>query len=113
MTGPAPENGLWSPPAGDVAAVAADCRTRILEREGIPMFLALHDIRQGRVLTVHDALAVAEGERLAALFDHYEGGLSPSPDYEPELDVTGAGPLIDVLVVLGDQHLRARTEPTS
>ena len=43
MTGrPDPAAELGAPPAGDVAAAAAECKARILEREGIAMFVALH-----------------------------------------------------------------------
>jgi hypothetical protein len=51
---------------------------------------------------------LAEGARLAELFDYYEGGLAGSaPSRDPDDDPTGASALIDVLVVLSDQHLRA------
>ena len=90
------------------------------------MFVALHDARPGRDLRVRDALHVAEGVRLAALFDHYESGLADThidaalpeaaiegdgPELaDPDGDPTGAAALIEVLVVLSDQHLRARPE---
>lgn len=106
--------------------MSAECKTRILEREGIPMFVALHDARPGRNLRVRDALHVAEGVRLAALLEHYGNGLADTqidadlheaaiegdgPDAaDPEGDPTGAAALIEILVVLGDQHLRARPE---
>lgn len=114
MTGrPDPAAELGAPPAGDVAAAAAECKARILEREGIAMFVALHDARPGRELRVRDPLAGAEGARLAELFDHYERGLAAAP---PEAEPHGwlppeAAALIDVLVVLSDQHLRARPGP--
>jgi hypothetical protein len=106
---------LGAPPAGDVAAAAAECKARILEREGIAMFVALHDARPGRELRVRDPLAEAEGARLAELFDHYERGLAAAP---PEPEPHGWLPpevaaLVDVLVVLSDQHLRARPGPPS
>jgi hypothetical protein len=97
---PVPAVELLAPPADDVPAVAAECRARILEREGIAMFVALHDARPGRDLRVRDPLGVAEGERLAGLFDHYRRALVAAP---PE-----SAAVIDVLVVLSDQHLRAR-----
>lgn len=91
------------------------------------MFLALVDERAGRQLVVTDPIAREEGTRLADLFDHYERGIAVLPaeltrvqiesdtpldaDGVP-LDLTGAGPLIDVLVVLSDQHLHARREDT-
>jgi hypothetical protein len=118
MTSHDPAAELLAPPAGDVPAVAAECKARILEREGIAMFVALHDARPGRGLRVGDPLGVAEGARLAELFDHYERGLSAAPaDPTPEeAEPHGwlppeAAALIDVLVVLSDRHLRARPEP--
>jgi len=130
MTGrPDPAAELSAPPAGDVAAAAAECKARILEREGIAMFVALHDARPGRELRVRDPLAEAEGARLAELFDHYQRGLAGAPpegsgepqggapvDREVEVEPHGwlppeAAALVDVLVVLADQHLRARPGP--
>ena len=94
-------------PASDCPAVLAHCRSRILEREGIPMFVALHDARPRRPVQVA-AEAVAEGSRLAVLFDHYrEGLIGAAPTRDADHDPTGASALIDVLVVLSDQHLRA------
>jgi hypothetical protein len=90
------------------------------------MFVALHDARPGRELHVRDPLAEAEGARLAELFDHYERGLAAAAEGsgEPQGGAPvdrGAEPhgwlppeaaaLIDVLVVLSDQHLRARPGP--
>lgn len=107
--GPAP--GLAREPAADVGAARVACTRRIEEREGIPMVLALYDARSGQVPVVHDELARLEGARLAELFDHYSDGLSglpPAPGAAgpDEPDPTLAGALIDVLVVLADQHLR-------
>jgi hypothetical protein len=112
-TRPAPAAELSASPAGDVAAVAAECKARVLEREGIAMFVALHDARPGHDLRVRDPLGMAEGARLAELFDHYQRGLAAAPE---EAEPHGwlppeAAALIDVLVVLSDQHLRARPEP--
>jgi hypothetical protein len=112
MSGPDPAAELLAPPASDVPAVAAECRARILEREGIAMFVALHDARPGRDLDVRDPLGAAEGARLV---DHYERGLAAAPA-DREAEPHGwlppeAAALIDVLVVLSDQHLRARPEP--
>ena len=101
---------LGAPPAGDVAAAAAECKARILEREGIAMFVALHDARPGRELRVRDPLAEAEGARLAELFDHYERGLAAAPEPHGWLPPEAAA-LVDVLVVLSDRHLRARPGP--
>lgn len=120
---PAPE--LVDPPAQDVPGIAATCQRRILEREGIAMFVALHDARHERRLAVTDPVGLVEGARLAELFDHYERGLAGAA-VDPELseaaiegdggldvDPTGAAALIDVLVVLSDQHLRARWEQSA
>ncbi len=101
-------SGLDATPARDVGGELERCRGRLLEREGIAMFVALHDARPGRSLTVTDAVAVVEGRRLADLVDHYERGLaarasSPDPD---QPDPTGAREVIDLLVVLSDLHLR-------
>lgn len=124
MSFPNPGARLLDHATDDVRAVSAQCRRRILEREGIPMFVALDDARPGRDLQVRDALHVAEGRRLAVLFAHYERGLADSQvdadlheaavegdgpeSADPQDDPTGAAALIDVLVVLSDQHLRAR-----
>ncbi len=129
MTGPEIEGSLAGAPADDVVAVAATCKARILEREGIAMFLALHDARPGRALRITDETVLAEGRRLADLFDHYRSGLAvaaldaalrdaavegDATDATPaDLDPTGAAELIDILVVLSDQHLRARPESSS
>lgn len=113
-----PQDGLTAPTVDDVVSQSARCKKRVLEREGIPMFVALHDSRPGRRLHVRDLRAVAEGARLALLLDHYERGLAmtevdpaatgdqPTPDHSP--DPTGAAEMIEILVVLSDQHLRAR-----
>ena len=107
---PAPE--LADAPAADVAAVSDACHQRVLEREGIAMFIALHDARPERRLLVHDPLGRAEGALLAGLFDHYVKGLDADSAVERAAadDPTGAAALIDVLVVLSDQHLRARAQ---
>lgn len=117
MTGNRPLGSLTSPPADDVVAVATACRGRLMEREGIAMFVALEDARPGRRLRVHDGPTLAEGALLARLFAHYEAGMAAGTG-EPHLvsgglegmdsDPTGAVQVIDVLVVLADQHLRAR-----
>lgn len=107
------ELGLGAPRAPDVLAALADYRTLELEREGIAMFLALHDARPGRELVVDDDLARAEAELLEPLFDHYgraleEAGFPRPADESDEPDETGARELIDVLVVLSDRHLSLR-----
>ena len=120
-------------PTEDVRSATAVCKARILEREGIAMFLALHDSRPGRQLQVHDTLSLSEAARLAELFDHYERGLAPKvldpvlveagiegetpgdgpTAIDPDADPTGAAALIEILVVLSDQHMRARPELSS
>jgi len=129
VSSPTPRAELADPPAQDVRGVSDTCKQRVLEREGIAMFVALHDARPSRQLVVRDPSSVVEGARLALLFEHYERGLAEvaiDPDVseaaiegdgdggvvevDPDVDPTGAAALIDVLVVLSDQHLRARTE---
>lgn len=113
-----PASELRDAPAADVPSASHACHQRVLEREGIAMFVALHDARPGRHLVVRDSLGGAEGELLADLFDHYEKGLDVTDDVDPgadhgadlDDDPTGAAALIDVLVVLSDQHLRARAQ---
>ena len=75
------------------------------------MFVALQDCRAGSRLQVVDPTALAEGTRLRELFDHYERGLPDVVEIAPFRDLTGGGRLIDVLVVLSDEHLRARQGP--
>ena len=97
---------LDSPVASDVVGQLVRCEARRLEREGIAMFVALHDARPGRGLRVVDDEALADGARLAQLLDHYRDGLAPEQG-----DRTTEAALIDVLVVLGDQHLHADPVP--
>ncbi len=122
MSSPIPAAELVAPPASDVRGVADSCRRRDLEREGIAMFVALHDARPGRQLVVRDPSSLVEGARLAELLDHYAGELAeigidprvsePAIDggqLDSDHDPAGAA-LMEVLVVLSDQHLRARTD---
>lgn len=102
-----------APAAADVPAALASCHARVLEREGIAMFVALDDLRPGRRLAVEDAAALAEGARVAELFGGYYAALEAvgfPAQYPGEPDVTGARELIDALVVLSDVHLRARVD---
>lgn len=103
---------LDAPAAEDVAAVLRACHARALEREGIAMFVSLHDVRPGRGPLRVEELSRAEGTRLAELLDHYYAGLEAIgfPAQFDEPDETGAPELIDALVTLSDQHLRARVE---
>jgi hypothetical protein len=102
---------LAAPAAEDVRAVLTACHARLLEREGIAMFVALDDVRPGRTFEAREATALADGRRAAELLDHYYTGLEAlgfPAQYPDEPDETGAKELIDALVVLSDQHLRAR-----
>ena len=54
---------LAAPAAADVPAVLASCHARLLEREGIAMFVALDDARPGRDLRVGDPGALRDGGR--------------------------------------------------
>lgn len=103
-------------PALDVLTALDACRDTLLEQEGIAMYVALADARPGRSQT--PVLGGTAGSRLGELFDHYHHALSeagfPQPAHEPSdsPDLTGgARDLIDVLVVIGAQHLHARPEP--
>lgn len=101
----------FAPAAPDVPAVLTACHARLLEREGIAMFVAIDDARPGRALQVTDPGAIEEGARIAELFDHYYAGLAAigfPPQFPDEPDETGAPEIIDALVVMSDQHLRAR-----
>lgn len=100
-------------PVADMPAAWARYARRELGREGIPMVLALHDARTGAAPPVHDPLALAEGGRLAELFDAYEAGMAvqvSAAETHPAPDLTGGMPLITVLVVLAEEHLRARPD---
>lgn len=107
------EASLNTPPATDPVAILAQCQTRIVEREGIPMFIALQDLRPGAAAR-HTQSGENEGERLSSLFDYYHDALRKgSETLESEEDPTGASKLIEILVVLSDRHLRADEEPQS
>lgn len=114
---PTPPRGSPSASAAqDVTDVLAACQERVAEREGIAMFVALDDARPGRSIAVRDERALREGRRLRALFDHYhdalaEAGFPVPPTLDvAELQETGGRELMDTLVVLSDQHLRAAVE---
>jgi len=77
------------------------------------MVLALHDARTGAAPPVDDPVARAEGPRLAELFDAYDDGMAAQVaaiEADPTPDLTGGAPLITVLVVLAEEHLRARPD---
>lgn len=82
-------------PVADPRQVLTDAGERALEREGIPMFLALQSVepRPAREEPVR-----AEGAGLAALLGHYRTALAPeaADDAEPAL--------IDVLQVMAVSH---------
>jgi hypothetical protein len=63
-------------PHPDPEAVLADCERRALEREGIPMFLALEDLT-GDFPPVRDEESLREGPGLARLNRDYAGRLRP------------------------------------
>ncbi len=109
-TGPAdPVGSLDTPPLTDAAAGVARCAAAEWEREGVAMFVSLHDARPGRSARVQDAVALAEGERLGALFDRYHAELAAAghPLVNEWLEPTGAPEIITTLVVLSDRHLAA------
>lgn len=64
-------------PHPDPAGVLADNEKRALEREGIPMFLALEDLTSRPIPPVRDARTLAEGSALDELLGHYAERLTP------------------------------------
>ncbi|EGJ73060.1 hypothetical protein STTU_0271 [Streptomyces sp. Tu6071] len=85
-------------PVPDPGAYLTALRARVLEREGIPMVLAL----QGAAPRPADAAPEAEGAELADLLRHYRAALAPEADDDAE------PALIDVLQVMGAAHLTPR-----
>jgi hypothetical protein len=85
-------------PHPDPQSVLADCEQRALEREGIPMFLALEDLT-GTMSPVTDAAATAEGPHLATLTATYRQQLKPGTE-----DGNLAA-LASVITVLAATHL--------
>ncbi|MFE6886859.1 hypothetical protein [Streptomyces sp. NPDC057694] len=94
MTTPAPRHE----PVPDPRALLTELGERVLEREGIPMFLALQVPSRDSAQPQEAAPADAEGEELAGLLRHYRGALVPEApdDAEPAL--------IEVLQVMGAAH---------
>ncbi|MGW7276114.1 hypothetical protein ACWGH5_37080 [Streptomyces sp. NPDC054864] len=86
-------------PHPDPRAVLAVCEQRALEREGIPMFLALEDLTSGAVPPVTDTDAVAEGPQLAALTATYRQQL------KPQAKDGDLAELASVVTVLAATHL--------
>lgn len=111
MTASVADRSPAAPPHVDPLSVLRAAHGRALEREGIPMFVTIDDIRDGTRLVVTDESSLTEGHRLAELFDHYHGELAaagfPNFDPEDEPDLTGARELIDTFIVLAEQHLQA------
>ncbi|MEU6844423.1 hypothetical protein ABZ930_21385 [Streptomyces sp. NPDC046716] len=95
MPTPAPRHE----PVPDPRALLTELGERVLEREGIPMFLALQVPPRDSDEPREPARTDAEGEELAALLRHYRGVLVPEApdDSEPAL--------IEVLQVMGAAHL--------
>lgn len=67
MTAPRPDAGL---------ALLRECQDRVLEREGIPMVLALVS-EVGAMPDVGSSSVRDDGERLATSMDHYRETLLP------------------------------------
>lgn len=101
-------SGTSFAPVPDPPAAEAQCAGRLLEREGIPMVLALVDeapavaAPPGRV-PVTDATARDEGLRFAALLAHYRDALRPDAD--------DALAVQDVVTVLAWAHRPGATPP--
>ncbi len=85
-------------PVPDVAAVAEDCARREVEREGVPVVLALLDRRPAPV-DVQDERALAEGPRFADLLARYAQELVPGADDDDQ------AALYLVVEVLGRAHV--------
>lgn len=109
VSAPEPLRSLNAPPHPDAVAAVAACATAEWEREGVAMFVTLHDARPGRAVAVRDATARAEGARLRQLFDRYHDELERAghPLVSDHLQHTGAPEVITTLVVLSDRHLAA------
>lgn len=109
MSAPEGLHSLDAPAHPDAVAAVAQCATAEWEREGVAMFVTLHDARQGRTVVVGDATALAEGARLRELFDRYHDELARAghPLVSDHLQHTGAPEVITTLVVLSDRHLAA------
>jgi hypothetical protein len=101
----------------DPVGLLGRCLTSPIEREGVAMFVGVHDARPGAAPSTGrptvDPLLSGEAQRLRQLFDGYVAGLAtgreqrrPSPDPSG-----GAWSLIEVLVVMSEQHLRAPVGP--
>lgn len=100
---------LSAQPHPDAVAAVRACASAQWEREGVAMFVTLHDARPGRAAAVTDERALVEGARLRELFDRYHGELAAAghPLVSEYLAETGAPEVITTLVVLSDRHLAA------
>ncbi|WP_367048420.1 hypothetical protein [Streptomyces sp. Je 1-332] len=100
MTSPAPRHE----PVPDPRALLTALGERVLEREGIPMILALQVPSRDGNQQSEPAQPDPEGEELAGLLRHYQGTLAPDApdDAEPSL--------IEVLQLMGAVHF---TPPTA
>ena len=76
-----------------------ECEQRQLEREGVPMVLALVDER-GKTVPSQNDLTLAEGRAYAELLDRYRRALVPSTAFRSGDE----GALITALVVLAYAH---------
>jgi hypothetical protein len=80
-------------------ALLRECHTRRLDREGIPMVLAMVDER-GPTAARSDPLAHAEGARYAGLLGQYADLLVPEPVFRH----ADEGAVITALQVLAYRH---------
>jgi hypothetical protein len=80
-------------------ALLRECHSRRLDREGIPMVLAMVDER-GPTAARSDAQARDEGERFADLLGQYAGLLVPEPVFRHDDE----GAVITALQVLAHRH---------
>ncbi|MFF3172203.1 hypothetical protein ACFVQ0_06240 [Streptomyces sp. NPDC057900] len=85
-------------PVPDPRALLTALGERVLEREGIPMYLALQVPSSGDDAPLDPGPPEAGDEELAGLFRHYRQSLAPeaADDAEPAL--------IEVLQVLASAH---------
>jgi len=102
----------WAPAHPDPLRLLRECERAALEREGIAMFVGIHDARPSARPRSHEGDA-EEAERLRVLYEQYVAGLAPGRDERrPSPDPTGgAWSLIEVLLVLSEHHLRAPVVP--
>ncbi len=97
-----------APAHPDPLRLLQGCEQAALEREGIAMFVGVHDARPS-ARPSGTAPGDPEADRLRALYEEYAAALAPGREERcPRPDPTGGGwSLIEVLVVLGEHHLRA------